>query len=96
MMSLSGESFADDIYVPIGRARVGFKCTKRAFFDLGDPDNASIAFDLSSIGESLSASDIEVSFNDGAPVPFKSAAAVPGTVAVTFNETLAATGFDHS
>ncbi len=86
-----GDSFADDLYVPIG-ALVSVSNVQTGFFDLGDPDNASIAFDLSSTGESLSAADVEMSFNGGTPVPFKSGAAVPGTVSVTFNEALAAAG----
>ncbi len=86
-----GDSFADDLYVPIG-ALVSVSNVQTGFFDLGDPGNAAIAFDLSSEGESLSASDVEVSFNGGTPVVFRSAVAVPGTVSVTFEEALAATG----
>ncbi len=86
-----GSSFDDDLYVPIG-ALVSVSNVQTGFFDLGDPDNASIAFDLTSEGETLSTSDIEVSFNEGTPVPFMSAAAVPGTVTVTFDEALAAVG----
>ena len=86
-----GDSFADDLYVPIG-ALVSVSNVQIGFFDLGDPGSASIAFDLSSVGESLSAADIEISFNEGALKPFKSAAAVPGTQTVTFNDAMAAAG----
>ncbi|MEZ4933457.1 MAG: hypothetical protein R2788_15220 [Saprospiraceae bacterium] len=86
-----GDSFADDLYVPIGTL-VTASNVQTGFFDLGDPNNSSIAFDLSATGESISTTDIVVSYNGGAPVTFKAGTAVPGTVSVTFNEALSAVG----
>lgn len=86
-----GDSFADDIYVPIG-ALVSVSNVQTGFFDLGDPNNASIAFDLSAAGEAASAADIVMSYNGGTEVPFRSGAGVPGNVAITFNEALSAAG----
>ena len=86
-----GDDFADDLYVPIG-ALVSVSNIQTGFFDLGDPDNSAIAFDLSSTGESLSTADIVLSYNGGDEVPFKTGVSVPGTVDVTFNEALAAAG----
>lgn len=86
-----GDSFADDLYVPTG-ALVSASNVQTGFFDLGDPDNATVAFDLNYTGEDLSTTDIEMDFNGGTPVVFKPSAPVPGTETVTFNDALAAAG----
>ena len=60
-----GDSFADDNYNPKG-ALVIPSNVQTGFFDLADPDNAGIAFDLDLEGSaSVSAADVQAILYDG-------------------------------
>jgi len=84
-----GTDFADKNYAPEG-ALVIPSNVQVGFFDLGDPDNSSIAFDLTAKGESISSTELMISFNGEGEVDFSTVSALPATLNVTMNDVLAA------
>ena len=87
-----GTDFADKYYAPRG-AVVSASNVQVGFFDIGDPDNAMIAFDLAAKGEDVSGVTINVSFEGGGENLYGSSS-VPGSVTVTMNDVLSAVGVD--
>lgn len=66
------------------------------FFDLGDPDNASVGFDMSSLGADVSSTEIFMKYNDGDKKSFTTVSSLPSSQTVTLNEALATTGVEQS
>lgn len=86
-----GTDFADDNYVAQG-AIVAPSNVQVGFFDLGDPDDSSIAFDLTSKGENVSSTDVLVSFNNEGASHYSTVTTLPVTLNVTMNDVLSAIG----
>lgn len=86
-----GTDFADDNYAAKG-ALVVPSNVQVGFFDLGDPANSSIAFDLTGKGESISSTEVMVSFNGEGEADYSTVTALPSTITVTMNDVLAAVG----
>jgi hypothetical protein len=85
-----GNDFADLQYNAKG-AVVSAENVVNGFFDLGDPDNSFIAFDLASKGEAVSGVGINVAYEGGGETSFGTGS-VPGSVNVTMNDVLSAVG----
>lgn len=81
-----GDDFADKYYSPKG-AVVSATNVQTGFFDVLNPDQSQIAFDLVSKGESVSSTDINVSFEGGNEVLYGSSP-VPGSLTVTLPQLL--------
>ena len=85
-----GDDFVDKNYAAKG-AVITPSNVQVGFFDLGDPDNSMIAFDLAAKGEAVSSVAVNVSYNGGGEHAFASTSA-PTTVTATMNDVLSATG----
>ncbi len=85
-----GADFADN-YAALG-ALVIPSNVQVGFFDIADPDDSSIAFDLTGKGESISSTEVLVSFNGEGETTFSTVSAIPSTVNVSMNDVLAAIG----
>lgn len=85
-----GTTFADDNYVAKGAIVVPTN-VQVGFFDIADPDNAGISFDLTSRGEDVSNVTIYASFEGGPEVVFGTGT-VGSTVNVDMNELLTLLG----
>ena len=86
-----GDDFANKQYSPQG-AVISPRNVQVGFFDLGDPDNASIAFDLESLGESVSSAEVTATYSGGASAVYTSVSSFPSTVEVTMDDILATLG----
>ncbi|MDX1477108.1 MAG: hypothetical protein R3301_05350 [Saprospiraceae bacterium] len=86
-----GDDFAEKQYQPQG-AVISPRNVQIGFFDLGDPDNAAIAFDLETIGEPVSSAEVVATHDDGSSATFTSVSEFPSTIDVTLNEVLAILG----
>ncbi|MDX1407485.1 MAG: hypothetical protein R3330_05110, partial [Saprospiraceae bacterium] len=86
-----GDAFADKQYQPQG-AVVSPGNVQIGFFDLGDPSNASIAFDLKTLGEPVSSAEVIATHDDGSSATLTSVSEFPSTINVTLNEVLAILG----
>lgn len=64
------------------------------FFNIADPENASVAFDLATKGEKVTSLLITKSVNGSAESDLKTVTSFPSTVDLTLNEALAGTGID--
>jgi len=85
-----GDDFIDKYYDAVG-AVVAPSNVQVGFFDLGDPANSMIAFDLTAKGEAVSSTAINVSFPSVGEKSFGSSS-VPGTVTAQMNDVLSALG----
>lgn len=86
-----GDDFADTQYAPEGALIVPSKI-QVGFFDLADPDNSQIGFDLASKGEGVSSTEVLVSFNGQGQSAYTTLSALPATVTVSLDQVLAALG----
>lgn len=62
------------------------------FFDLANPDEANVGFDLATKGETVTSLLIKKSINGGAATDLITLTSFPATVAITLDEALAGTG----
>ncbi len=85
-----GQDFADKNYAAKG-AIVSAENVQVGFFDILDPDNSAIAFDLASEGEAVSNVAINVAYQGGGEMSFGTSS-VPGTVNASLNDVLSAVG----
>lgn len=86
-----GTTFADDNYSPQG-ALVIPSNVQVGFFDLADPDNAGIAFDLTTKGEAVSSADVIATHSGGASATIATVTSFPSTVNVPLNDLLSSLG----
>ncbi len=64
------------------------------FFDLGDPDNASVGLDMSSLGAAVNATEVFMSYNGGESKSFANVSSLPSSLTITLNEALSAMGLN--
>lgn len=85
-----GDDFVDKYYDAVG-AVVAPANVQVGFFDLADPSNSAIAFDLTAKGEAVSNVSIKAAFEGGGENAYGTSS-VPGTVSVTMFDALNAVG----
>ncbi len=62
------------------------------FYDLADPQNASVGFTVASVGENVSSAVLQKSINGGAPVDHATVSSFPSSFTVSLSEALEGLG----
>ncbi|NNF22643.1 MAG: hypothetical protein HKN67_11935 [Saprospiraceae bacterium] len=88
-----GDYFADEQYNARGTVITPSNVVN-GFFDLGDLDNSSIAFDLAQTGEAASSVSVLANYNGGGFSEVTSVSSLPTTVTVNANDVISALGLD--
>jgi hypothetical protein len=86
-----GEDFADINYKAQG-ALATTSNVQVGFFDLADPDNAGVAFDVDVKGEAASEVEVTATHSSGATAVFANVSSVPATLNVPLDELLVTLG----
>lgn len=86
-----GDDFAETLYAPEG-AVISPRNVQVGFFDLGDPNNAAVAFDLHTIGEAVTNAEVTATHSEGASAVFMNVSSFPTTVDVSLPDLLSALG----
>ena len=86
-----GEDFADINYKAKG-ALASPGNVQVGFFDLADPDNAGVAFDVDVTGEAASEVEVTATHSGGASAVYASLTTVPATLDVPLDELLTTLG----
>lgn len=84
-----GDGFAGTNYQPRG-AVVSPGNVQLGFFDLGDPANAGIAFDLQTKGEAVTSAEVTATHENGASTVYTTVSSFPTTVDVPMLDLLSA------
>lgn len=84
-----GNSFADENYVARG-AVVTPANVQTGFFNLTNPTESDIAFDLTSRGEVVTSTEVLVSLNNGGEFLLTTVPSLPATLTVSMTDVLAA------
>ncbi len=85
----TGDDFADKHYGEQGAVAIPSN-VETGFFDLANPDEAGIAFDLSTKGEDVSQVEITVTHEDGAQAVYQTVSSFPETIDVPLTDLLSA------
>jgi len=89
-----GDTFADDYYGDSGGTIVNHDNVVNGFFDLADPDNSTVGFDLvDHLGPAPSGVDVIASFR-GVETTLFNTSDIPSTHVITMNDVLSAVGAD--
>jgi len=85
----TGDDFADKHYGAQGAVAIPSN-VETGFFDLANPDEAGIAFDLDTKGEDVSQVEITITHEDGAQATYETLSSFPQTVEVPLDALLSA------
>lgn len=88
-----GDDFADIHYGGEGAIIIPSNVQK-GFFDLANPDEAQIAFDVDSKGEPVSSAEVVATHSSGVSATFATVSTFPSTIDVAMTDLLDALGID--